>query len=174
MYFFTDKGVYISSIESLPSNPQGGAVITRILVPTDGSERAEHAADFAIQLASDTGAELLFINVIDEVAPAFGYELEAGVSLDINEVTEQRRRYGEEAVAGLARKAEAAGAKAATSVIEGHPWQEILAEADRSGADHIVIGSHGRRALAAALLGNVAFNVIHGAKVPVTVIPWKE
>ena len=149
-------------------------MINKILVPTDGSERAEHAAEFAIQLAKDTGAELLFLNVIDEVAPTFGYELEAGANLDLYAIAEQRRAFGEEAVGKLKQKAEDAGAKASASVVEGHPWQEILAEVDRSGADHVVIGSHGRRALAAAVLGNVAVNVIHGARVPVTVIPWKE
>lgn len=149
-------------------------MIKKILVPTDGSDRAEHAAELAIDLAKATGAELLFVNVVDEVSPAFAYELEAGAGYDIYQIAEERRKYGEEAVSRLKARAEAAGARAAVSVIEGHPWQEILAEVEKSGADHIVIGSHGRRALAAAVLGNVTVNVIHGAKVPVTVVPWKE
>lgn len=149
-------------------------MIKKILVPTDGSDRSEHAADFAIDLARATGAGLEFLNVVDEVAPAFAYELEAGASLDIYQIAEQRRAYGEEAVSKLKARADAAGVTSTTSVIEGHPWQEILEEVGRSGADHIVIGSHGRRALAAAVMGNVAVNVIHGARVPVTVIPWKE
>lgn len=146
----------------------------KILVPTDGSERAEHAADFAIELAKATGAALLFVYVVDEIAPAFAYELDAGAGYDIYEIAAQRTGFGEEAVKKLEDKAVAAEVTTETRVINGHPWQEILAETDRSGADHIVIGSHGRRALAAAVLGNVAVNVIHGAKIPVTVIPWHE
>lgn len=149
-------------------------MIKKILVPTDGSERAERAADFAINLAKAAGASLLFLNVVDEVSPAYVYELESGASIDVVALDDQRRKYGEEAVGRLKALANTAGLSAETSVVEGHPWQEILNQVDKTGADHIVIGSHGRRALAAAVLGNVAVNVIHGSKVPVTVIPVKE
>ncbi|MHB9111075.1 MAG: universal stress protein [Thermoleophilia bacterium] len=149
-------------------------MIKKILVPTDGSERADRAADFAIALAKATGASLLFLNVIDEVPPAYAYELESGTPIDVTAIDDMRRKYGDEAVARLKDKASAVGITAATSVVEGHPWQEIISQTESQGADHIVIGSHGRRALAAAVLGNVAVNVIHGAKVPVTVIPVRD
>lgn len=149
-------------------------MIKKILVPTDGSERAERAADFAIALAKATGASLLFLNVIDEVPPAYAYEMESGAPIDVAAIDDLRQKFGEESVARLKEKAVADGITATTSVVEGHPWQEILTQSEIEGADHIVIGSHGRRALAAAVLGNVAVNVIHGAKVPVTVIPVRD
>lgn len=149
-------------------------MIKKILVPTDGSERAEWAADFAMALAKATGASLLFLNVIDEVPPAYAYEMESGAPIDVWAIDNLRRKYGEESVNRLKEKAAAAGVTATTSVVDGHPWHEILAQAEKEGADHIVIGSHGRRALAAAVLGNVAVNVIHGATVPVTVIPVRD
>jgi len=143
----------------------------KILVPTDGSERAELAADYAIDLAGQLGASLLFISVADDYAPAFAYDLESGISVDINEIVEKRDRYVRESVDRLVEKATAAGVTAEGKVIEGHAWEQILEEAERSGADQIIMGSHGRRALAAAVLGNVTFNVIHNARIPVTVIP---
>jgi len=149
-------------------------MIKKILVPTDGSARAERAADFAIALAKTTGASLVFLNVIDEVPPAYAYELESGAPIDVTAIDDMRRKYGEESVTRLKDKAVADRITATTSVVEGHPWKEILAQAESQGADHIVIGSHGRRALAAAVLGNVAVNVIHGATVPVTVIPVRD
>ncbi|MHB0915348.1 MAG: universal stress protein [Thermoleophilia bacterium] len=149
-------------------------MIKKILVPTDGSERAEHAGALAIDLAGGTGAELIFIHVVDEIAPAFAYELDSGAYLDLEAVNEQRRSFGNEAVARLKSRADAAGVRSSVIVVDGHPWQEILEQVDKTGADHIVIGSHGRRALVAAVLGNVTVNVIHGSKVPVTVVPWKE
>jgi nucleotide-binding universal stress UspA family protein len=149
-------------------------MIKKILVPTDGSERAEIAADFAISLAKGVGATVVFLNVIDEVSPAFAYELESGASLDMAELNEQRTKFGEHAVDRLRQKAEAAGVAAEGKVENGHPWEKILESIDKTGADHVVMGSHGRRALAAAFLGNVTFNVIHGSRVPVTVIPKPE
>lgn len=146
-------------------------MITKILVPTDGSERAEDAAGFAIELAKGFGATVLFINVVDDVSPAFAYELESGISLDIAEIDNQRRQFAQNAVDRLKEKADAAGVACRTIVADGHPSAAILQAVVTEGADHIVIGSHGRRALAAAVLGNVTFNIIHGAKVPVTVIP---
>ncbi|MHB1361193.1 MAG: universal stress protein [Thermoleophilia bacterium] len=146
----------------------------KILVPTDGSVRAGKAAECAIELAKAGGASLLFLNVVDEVSPAYVYELESGSSIDVAALDDQRRQFGQEAVERLKKTAAAAGVKAEAMVAEGHPWQEILNRADSEGADHIVIGSHGRRALAAAVLGNVTINVIHGAKVPVTVVPVQE
>lgn len=143
----------------------------KILVPTDGSERSEKAADFAIDLAKGIGAHLVFVSVVDDYAPAFSYDLESGVSIDINDIIEKRDKYIREVVDDLVGKAAAAGVEAEGKIAEGHAWEEILAEVKRSGADHIVIGSHGRRALSAAVMGNVTFNVIHGADVPVTVIP---
>ncbi len=146
----------------------------KILVPTDGSERAEIAADFAIDLVQQTGGSLLFFSVVDEYAPAFAYDIESGVSIDINEIVEKRDQFINDALNKLLDKAAAAGVSADTKLVEGHAWEEILAEVDRSGIDQIVMGSHGRRALSAAVLGNVTFNVIHGSKVPVTVIPHRE
>ena len=146
----------------------------KILVPTDGSARAEKAAECAIDLAKAAGASLLFLNVVDEVSPAYVYELESGASIDVVALDDQRRQFGKDAVARLKKTAEAAGVESEAMVVAGHPWQEILNRVDSEGVDHIVIGSHGRRALAAAMLGNVTVNVIHGAKVPVTVVPVRE
>ena len=97
-----------------------------------------------------------------------------GIKLDVVALDDQRRQFGKDAVARLKKTAEAAGVESEAMVVAGHPWQEILNRVDSEGVDHIVIGSHGRRALAAAMLGNVTVNVIHGAKVPVTVVPVRE
>jgi nucleotide-binding universal stress UspA family protein len=53
----------------------------------------------------------------------------------------------------------------------GHPAEEIVKEAEKSKADLIIVGSHGRTALQAALLGSVTFGVIHkDTKIPVLVV----
>jgi nucleotide-binding universal stress UspA family protein len=53
----------------------------------------------------------------------------------------------------------------------GHPVEEIIKVAKSSKADLIVLGSHGKSALKAALLGSVAIGVMHAeAKIPVLVV----
>jgi nucleotide-binding universal stress UspA family protein len=53
---------------------------------------------------------------------------------------------------------------------EGVAWEEILTVADEVDADVIVIGTHGRKGLARALLGSVAENVVRTATRPVLTI----
>jgi nucleotide-binding universal stress UspA family protein len=63
------------------------------------------------------------------------------------------------------------GVRSRKVIRTGHPVEEILKEAQKSKADLIVVGSHGRSALKAAVLGSVAFGVIHkDAKIPVLVV----
>jgi nucleotide-binding universal stress UspA family protein len=53
---------------------------------------------------------------------------------------------------------------------EGVAWEEINRLADEIDADLIVIGTHGRKGLARALLGSVAEKVVRTAHRPVTLI----
>ena len=50
------------------------------------------------------------------------------------------------------------------SIKTGHPVAEIVKEAKRSKADLIVMGSHGRSALSATVLGSISYGVIHNDK----------
>jgi nucleotide-binding universal stress UspA family protein len=53
---------------------------------------------------------------------------------------------------------------------EGNAADEIRTVADEMKADLIVIGTHGRRGIARALLGSTAENVIRTVKTPVLTI----
>jgi nucleotide-binding universal stress UspA family protein len=62
---------------------------------------------------------------------------------------------------------EKTGVQSKTVITTGHPVEEIVKEAEKSRAGPIVIGSHGRSALGAAVLGRVAHGVIHkDTKIP--------
>lgn len=56
-------------------------------------------------------------------------------------------------------------------VLPGHPAVVILSEAERIGADIIVIGSHSTDSIDGRLLGSVATRVLQLAKVPVFMVP---
>jgi nucleotide-binding universal stress UspA family protein len=58
-----------------------------------------------------------------------------------------------------------------TVITGGHPVEEIVKEAERAKVTLIVMGSHGRSALAATVLGSVTYGVIHRvAKIPVLMV----
>jgi len=62
-----------------------------------------------------------------------------------------------------------------TVITSGHPVEVIVKEAERAKADLIIIGSHGKSALAAAVLGSVTYGVIHkDTKIPVLIVRSRE
>jgi nucleotide-binding universal stress UspA family protein len=64
-----------------------------------------------------------------------------------------------------------AGVVADVRLREGHVAREVLRDADSSGADLIVIGTHGRSGFERLALGSVTEKVLHTAKCPVLAVP---
>lgn len=122
----------------------------RILVPVDGSASADYALEQAIALAREHVATLkiVYVDGVEEI------------SRQIVEVA--------------AAKVRNAGLQLDSGLLVKLPTEEIgdviLQEAASWTADLIVIGTHGRRGLAHALLGSVAEKVIRAANVPVLVV----
>jgi nucleotide-binding universal stress UspA family protein len=147
-------------------------MISRILVPTDGSDTAAKAVKYAADLALKVGAEVTLLGVIENnfyAAPSM-----PGAVIP-SHLTEPVEEYIRESLTGTLQELEKSyrqcGVSVRTVIRSGHPVEEILREAEKSKADLIVIGSHGKSALKAALLGSVTFGVIHkDSKVPVLVV----
>jgi nucleotide-binding universal stress UspA family protein len=58
-----------------------------------------------------------------------------------------------------------------TTISSGHPTEEIVKEVERSRSNPIILGSHGRSALAAVFLGSVTYGVVHkDTPVPVMIV----
>jgi nucleotide-binding universal stress UspA family protein len=60
------------------------------------------------------------------------------------------------------------------ALLSGNPWEEIGKVAKTEHADLIVMGTHGRRGMARAILGSVAEQVIRTSTVPVLVVHGGE
>ncbi|RJQ48025.1 MAG: universal stress protein [Gaiellales bacterium] len=150
-----------------------------VLVTTDGSARAEKAAAYAIDLARNTGGSLHVISVVNEdkprnageIDPDFYEEIVDSPNVDTGALELKRKKPEMEFAGRIAEQASQQGVEASTVVRVGNPAEEIVSAASDLGADVIVVGSHGRGAAAAALMGSVATNIIHKGDVPVLVIP---
>ena len=137
-------------------------MISKILVPTDGSKTAQKAARYAVDLAKQLKASVIALSVIDNrslIAQTVPAEDTA------RHVIEPIEDYLREAAEGYAREikklCDKNGVQSKTVITKGHPVEEVVKEAKKSKADLIVMGSHGRSALAAAFLGSVTYGVIH-------------
>src|SRR5437867_3279272 len=126
-----------------------------ILVPVDFNQTSDKALDFAIELARRFEADVLVMHAYE--IPSFTFAEALVSTIDIATRTLEAARKGLDATV----HARAASDVKITSILrEGRAWEQIRAVAEETGADLIVIGTHGRRGIARALLGSVAENVI--------------
>jgi nucleotide-binding universal stress UspA family protein len=140
--------------------------IQTILVATDFSEQARAAADWALSLASALGARVIVAHVFD--LPIIGF-LDASLLVD----SKTASRISDEAQAAL--EAEVARVRGIGVDVEGLLRQgdarDLIPQlATMEGAGLVVVGSHGRRGLARALVGSVAESLVRSSSVPVAVV----
>lgn len=147
-------------------------MISKILVATDGSKTAGKAVEYAGELAKQTDATLIVLAVIDK---SLFVTRSIPSMMTPTHMKETLEDYLKQAAETDFEKAERLfrkkGVRSRKVIRTGHPVEEIVKEAQKSKVDLIVVGSHGRSALKAAVLGSVAFGVIHkDTKVPVLVV----
>jgi len=139
-----------------------------ILVPTDGSTLSTDALRKATRFAKEAHARLVIVTVtrpphiitplgdqVDAVGDVYGADIRARAAQDL---------------ADAAAIPAAAGVPCDTVQIEHEqPYQAIIDTATNKGCDLIAMASHGRRGLAALLVGSETTKVLTHSKVPVLV-----
>lgn len=134
----------------------------RILVPTDGSDAALAAASEAIDLATEVGAALHVVYVIDESASNLFVSTKT-----VNEAIEEMSTAGGEAVADIESMAADAGLTVDTDVVRGMHVDEAIVDYVRNhDIDLVVMGTFGRRGVE-HLLGSTTERVLARSSVPV-------
>jgi nucleotide-binding universal stress UspA family protein len=135
-----------------------------IMVPVDGSERAERALEDAFAIAETTDARIHAVNVVDiaSVSTASGYAVE--------EFVERRKTSGENATEQAAEQARERGLDAVTAVRRGTPAHTLLAYADENGIDLITMATAGRSGIDRFLLGSTTERLIRESSVPVIAV----
>ncbi|WP_321909744.1 universal stress protein [Burkholderia cepacia] len=144
---------------------------SNILVALDGSDTSSRALDAALTLAAETGARLTPVYVVDFLVPAYdtyGYD----PSILVDAFREEGLRVTDDA----ARRLKARDVAGTPQISNVEPAGEdiprrIVRLADETGADLIVMGTHGRRGFQRLFLGSVAERVLRLATCPVLMIP---
>jgi nucleotide-binding universal stress UspA family protein len=147
-------------------------MVSKILVPTDGSRAAQKAAGYAVDLAKQLKASVIVLSVIDKRS-FMGQTVPAReTSRHVTEPIEDYLREAAEGYTGEIRKlCDKNGVQSKTVITAGHPVEDIVKEASRAKANLIIMGSHGKSALAVAVLGSVTYGVIHKeTKIPVLIV----
>ena len=134
----------------------------KMLVAVDQSEYSDRAVDVARDLAHASGAEVLVLHVKKMVLGVSGDLLDAEDESEVMKLLDKDARRFEEIgvpVSVQVRTAEI-----------GRTAHQIVAAATEFGADAIIMGSRGRSALTALVLGSVAQGVLHLAEKRVLVV----
>jgi universal stress protein A len=143
--------------------------IDRILCPTDFSELADHATDYACALADAFKAELHVLHVVDE---SYQYWMAMGPnSLPLGPTPEEIRVGAEEQMERCKRERFSnAQSPLVATVRVGRPFLEIIRYARDQQIGLIVMGTHGRSGLTHVLLGSVTEKVVRKAPCPVLTV----
>ncbi len=144
----------------------------RILVPTDGTKLSLKAAKEAAALARDLGAEMTAVYVMAPWTPPM--VVDAGPlpaeAFDERAYLKAARATAEQALDKVVAAAgEADVSCARLAVTDDEPWKGIVKAAKSSKCDLIVMASHGRTGIAAALLGSETRKVLAHSTRPVLV-----
>jgi nucleotide-binding universal stress UspA family protein len=141
-----------------------------ILIPTDGSPLSELAIRQGIKLAKSIGAKVTAVTVF---APFHAIAVEPMMVTDTPEqYQEDCAALGEkylQVVRDAAREADVPCE--VVRVVHDHPYQAIIDTARTRECDLIFMASHGRRGMAALVLGSETTKVLTHTRIPVLV--WR-
>ena len=136
--------------------------MTRILAAYDGSESANKAFEFGLDLAIKYRAELYVLAIARPSEPPEDVETEA--------ILENAQEHYEKAFIPLKEKAQACGVIPHFEVRVGHPAEQIVHFAETHHTDHIVMGHRGKSFFERWLLGSVSKRVMTYAPCTVSVV----
>ncbi|WP_255191076.1 universal stress protein [Natronobeatus ordinarius] len=135
--------------------------IDDVLVATDGWSGSGGAVEHALALASAFDARLHAFYAVD-------------VQSNAPEVRESFDEHGRRTTAEIAERAEESGLEATRTVVQGEPHEKILAHADESSVDLIVMGTESKSTLGRLVVGSVSQRVVPNARVPVLTVRTLE
>lgn len=142
--------------------------INRILVPTDFSDTADHALRYASDLARALGAHLTVVYA-DSFVPPVDFSGTVGAWDEFSFISLQAR--AQDQLRGVAEANIHPSVPYDVAIRVDPPFDGILTEARASGADLIVMGTHGRTGFRRLIIGSVTEAVMRYAKVPVIAVP---
>ncbi len=141
--------------------------IRTILFPTDFSQGARAAMDYAVSLAQDYKARLILLYVIQDISIAEWYIPSSISAADL--VADMQKSASKE----MEKWAAEVGGRVPgveTLIERGVPFVEIIRVAREKNADLLVIGTHGRTGIDHMLFGSTAEKVVRKSPCPVLTV----
>jgi len=142
-----------------------------ILVPVDGSKRAEVILPHVEELARLYNAKVIFLRVVEQPALIMGSKETHRAHWELQQKEQEKRKNEAESyLSTLQGEFKERGIEAVAQVVHGPVVEGIMTAAEREEADLIALASHGRSGLTRVFYGSVAAGVLQRADRPLLLI----
>ncbi len=148
--------------------PEKGALISKVMVPLDGSGIGQAALDIVTQLAPAFGAEVVLIQVVEPVRYLPSVDGMGAYTLPIDdaEIEADATKFLNMRAEGLRQK----GITVSTVVKTGSAAELIMKYADENRVDLIAMSTHGLSGLTRWVFGSVTEKIVVYGNTPVLVV----
>ena len=140
-------------------------MLSKLLVPVDGSENSLRALDHAIYLAKKTGANITAMNVIENPPTVYVESQKL-----LNDLIAKFRAESANILDKCKQIAEKSGVKIETAIGEGDAASTIIGYAEKGNFDTIIIGRRGLGRFKEMMLGSISNKVLHHAMCTVMIV----
>jgi nucleotide-binding universal stress UspA family protein len=157
-----------------PENPFKG--FKNILLPLDGEPEHDRVLEFAAGLARQLNSDLHLVRIVPTYSTLAGENAALGTMLPATTIAyldvmeEEAADYLQQHLNSLCKQ----GIDTEAEVQRGDPAQEVVKSANRSNADMIILGTHGKSGLNAFWSGSVAPKILARTKLPVLLYPVRR
>lgn len=139
---------------------------TKIVCALDLSQHSATVAEYAVAMAKAFDAEITAVYAAPALTQYVGFHVPpSSIENFVGEIVAGAEKTMEEFVAEHFQ-----GVKATGKVVNGYAAEEILSLVESSGADLIIMGTHGRKGIDRILFGSVAEKIVKSSPVPVMTV----
>ncbi len=144
--------------------------IKKIICALDLSQHSKLVAEYAVTMAKAFDAEVIAVYAAPALTQYVGFHVPpSSIENFVGEIISGAEKTMQEFVAE-----HFVGVKATGKVVNGYAAEEILTMVENSGADLIIMGTHGRKGIDRILFGSVAEKVVKSSTIPVMTVRPRE
>ncbi len=151
---------------------RGKTMLKHVLVPLDGSQLAQEAIEYALDIVSPDGKITLVCAVDMPDMLVYGYYPPV-TAPDYEATKNELLPYAKNYVEGIVKDLAHYGITIQHQVQIGDPATVITEAAEKLNVDAIVMSTHGRSGISRFLFGSVTNKVLEAKICPVFVVPSK-
>ena len=142
----------------------------KLLVSVDLSDVSAAVVKKAAELAKGMSVEVRLLHIAEPEPDFVGYDV--GPKYERDALAEKFHKEHSE-LQSIADGLRDDGLSVKALLVRGPTVETILNEAEKFGADMIVLGSHGRGAMQRLLMGSVSEGVLRETKCPILIVPTR-